>query len=571
MTLLRARALPAFSMPAMQTGDSPAPPITWPVFAFALLVVLAASSGVRPLQPIDETRYAAVAWEMWIRGDLLLPVLNGEPYAHKPPLLFWLIHLGWALFGVNEGWLRVLSPSFAAGTLVLVALLARRLWPDRPEIAPAAGCVLVASGLYAYFATALMFDALLAFFVVLGWLGIVQAWQDEHGMPGLALLACGIAGGLLCKGPAALLHLVPVALAAPWWMRERSRRPRAWRRWTGGLLLATTIGSLPVLAWAIPATQAGGPAYRDAIFWGQTAGRMVDSFAHPAPAWLYVALLPLVLLPWLVWPRWWRGIGRAWRDEAAVRFILAGTLLPLLGFSLISGKRAHYLLPEFILFALLVARGVQTGAGSRWSRALPAASMIAAGCALLIAAPSAADAVGAPQMSRNLLPGGLLVVACGLAILPWRPVSAARDVRIIAAAAVAGMVALSASLGVALHDSHDLRTTAAHLAELERAGVPVAFLGRYHGQWTFAGRLRRPVAELAPRDLAEWLDRHPAGRVLMVTRLPGAWPAGARPVDLRRYRGAWLAELAKDEPRMSALKPPRVAGISIRHPEPESR
>ena len=44
----------------------------------------------RPLMPVDETRYAAVAWEMWTRGDFIVPRLDGLPYDHKPPLLFWL-------------------------------------------------------------------------------------------------------------------------------------------------------------------------------------------------------------------------------------------------------------------------------------------------------------------------------------------------------------------------------------------------------------------------------------------------------------------------------------------------
>ena len=75
----------------------------------ALLVLLAgwgafaiASIWLRPLWPVDETRYASVAWEMWLRGDFLVPYINGEPYSHKPPLLFWLIQLGWFLFGVND-------------------------------------------------------------------------------------------------------------------------------------------------------------------------------------------------------------------------------------------------------------------------------------------------------------------------------------------------------------------------------------------------------------------------------------------------------------------------------------
>ena len=45
--------------------------------------------------PVDETRYLAVAWDMWREGNFLVPHLNGEPYSHKPPLLFWLIHLAY--------------------------------------------------------------------------------------------------------------------------------------------------------------------------------------------------------------------------------------------------------------------------------------------------------------------------------------------------------------------------------------------------------------------------------------------------------------------------------------------
>ena len=72
------------------------------------LLVLAALTGVafvaRPMTPIDETRYISVAWEMWLRGDWLVPYKNGEPYSHKPPLMMWLFQIGWAIFGVSEWW-----------------------------------------------------------------------------------------------------------------------------------------------------------------------------------------------------------------------------------------------------------------------------------------------------------------------------------------------------------------------------------------------------------------------------------------------------------------------------------
>ena len=74
---------------------------------------------------------------MWNSGNLLVPHLNGDPYSHKPPLLFWLINLGWAVFGVNEWWPRLVAPLFGLASLFLTAGLARRLWPGEAECAAA--------------------------------------------------------------------------------------------------------------------------------------------------------------------------------------------------------------------------------------------------------------------------------------------------------------------------------------------------------------------------------------------------------------------------------------------------
>ena len=54
-----------------------------------------------PALPIDETRYLAVAWEMHLHGNFLVPHLNGTPYSDKPPLLFWMINLGWLIAGLH--------------------------------------------------------------------------------------------------------------------------------------------------------------------------------------------------------------------------------------------------------------------------------------------------------------------------------------------------------------------------------------------------------------------------------------------------------------------------------------
>ena len=97
--------------------------------AVALFGILA-----RPLLPVDETRYLTVAWEMREGGHWLVPRLNGEIYSHKPPLLFWLINLVWWVTGVSEVTARLIGPAFGAGAIAATAGLARRLWPEDPDV-----------------------------------------------------------------------------------------------------------------------------------------------------------------------------------------------------------------------------------------------------------------------------------------------------------------------------------------------------------------------------------------------------------------------------------------------------
>ncbi len=497
----------------------------------ALLGLLVAVGLLRPLLPIDETRYASVAWEMWVRGDFLVPFRNGEAYHHKPPLLFWLMHAGWALFGVNEWWPRLISPLFAAGTLWLSALLARRLWPQRPPVARMAPYILLSIPLYAYFATALMFDAMLSFFVTLGLYGLVRAWQVPGSSAGFGWLSIGLAGALYSKGPVALVHLMPAALLAPWWMGEA--RPR-WGRWTLGVLLALLGAAALILAWAVPAGLAGGEDYRNAIFWGQMAGRVAQSFSHRAPAWFYLAYLPLMLAPWMLWPRWWRGLDRGMLAESGTRLMLLCVLSALLAFSLISGKRWHYLLPQFVPFALIVARSLGGGPArfvgrtGRASLLLPALCLAVLGLATAVLAPRIVAGLGGGAGLWALYAAAALTITLAVVLLFRRPREVLPDVRALAVATILSMAALLAAADVLLRQPYDVQAAAARIAVYQAEGRRVAVNADYHGQWQLAGRLKQPLAELSSAEVPGWLQQHPEGRVVFLLRRGEVLPEGLR-------------------------------------------
>jgi 4-amino-4-deoxy-L-arabinose transferase-like glycosyltransferase len=475
------------------------------------LLLLAALAAValltRPLIPVDETRYLSAAWEMWLRGDFLVPFKNGEPYSHKPPFMFWMFHAGWALFGVNDWWPRLVLPLFSAGVLLLTYSLARRLWPQRVGLGGQAALVLVSALLWIVFSTSIMFDVMLAFWVLLGMHGVVSAANGKR--RGFVMLGIAIGMGVLTKGPVILLNVLPITVLVPWWNPGLK-----WIRWFGGVGLALLLGAAIALMWAIPAGLAGGEAYRNAIFWGQTANRMVESFAHRRPFWWYLPALPLLLFPWFVWPGFWQALAHHWKTglDRGTRFCLAWMLPVFVAFSFISGKQPHYLVPLFPAFALLAARVLADRSGSRVG--LPALLAAALGGVLILAASGRIAAVSEQlAVLPPLWPGALLLL---LALAAWvagrRGVPPGLNLALLGAATLA-LVQLAAMRS--FDTLYDIKPMAQAIKQVQDEGRPVVNAARYHAQYQFLGRLEAPLVELQGAELTRWLAAHPEAYVVI--------------------------------------------------------
>ncbi|MDT4955855.1 MAG: hypothetical protein QOJ02_3993, partial [Acidobacteriota bacterium] len=84
----------------------------------ALLFFLAAAAfyfyglGHLPFIGPDEPRYAQVAREMYLRGDMVTPTLGGHTWFEKPALLYWMMIGSYRLFGVTE-WAARLGPAIS--------------------------------------------------------------------------------------------------------------------------------------------------------------------------------------------------------------------------------------------------------------------------------------------------------------------------------------------------------------------------------------------------------------------------------------------------------------------------
>lgn len=504
---------------------------------FAWLALLGTAYLFRSLIPIDETRYLSVAWEMWLRGDFLVPYMNGEPYSHKPPMLFWLFQAGWALFGVNEWWPRLVPPLFALAGLYASQVMARRLWPDRPQVAIMAPWILCSSLFWALYTSAVLFDMLLMLMVMLAMLGMLRAASGKLVSGWLVVgVACGL--GILVKGPVMLLHIAFPALLGPWWSRTARQQPLFWY----GLLLGSImLATLIALAWALPAASAGGTAYEQAILWHQTADRMVSSFAHRRALWWYLPLLPVMLSPWFIWPPLWRALRTVREDNARnLRFLLSWLLPTFIAFCLVSGKQLHYLFPLFPAFALLAARALDARpqAIGRLKQLFPALFIAAIGLGMLSLPFLAIDRL--PEWTRTIAPAwaiAILVVAAALLLRNWQR---SRDAVIALAVAGTGVaVLLLGGISQASRPVYDLEPAARFLSQLQQQGAAIANLDIYHAEFQFLGRLQQPITELDGRDFKTWCQANPDGYIVMYRRQAPA-KDGNQPVYQQRYADEWL-------------------------------
>lgn len=478
-----------------------------------LWLLLTATVFFRAPIPIDETRYLSVAWEMWLRGDFLVPYLNGHTYSHKPPMLFWLIQAGWGLFGFNEWWPRLVGPLAALANLLLIRRVAEKLWPGRGRIALLAPWVLIATLLWTLFATSTMFDILLTACVLLGMLGLLEASAGKV-FKGWGFVALAIGLGVLVKGPVILLHLIPTAVMVFFWGRIGGYR------WFGWLLAAVLAGAAIALAWAIPAAGAGGEEYADAILWHQTADRTVGTKIHTRSWFWYLPFLPMFLFPWLFWPRVWAGLRNdALLSDRGFRFCLVWLVSTFVLFSLLPSKQVHYLIPMLPAFALILARVVPEDEAPRglFAEFLPPILFGLVGVFLLLLPKvPGLSKLNWVQTVESDWGACVLAIAMALAVWVWRAkrLSAPALSTAVVSAVFVGLVFFFEYTGLGF----DLRPAALRVKAFQEQGVAYAFVGNYQGQLNFLGHLSEPLPVLQLGEVGNWVGEHRNGFLISLEK-----------------------------------------------------
>lgn len=308
----------------------------------------------------DEGRYAEIAREMLVRGEWVVPYLQGEPYLDKPPLLYWLVVLAYRVCGVSDAVARLVPALAVHGCILVSYLLGRRLIGERSAFWGALALTLAPG--FTSVGRLLVLDGVLTLFVWLAVLAGYLALRDgtlHRGWWYVTALATGL--GILTKGPIALILLVPPLLAYCW-LNELRFNP-GWRHLLGfgGVLLALNLPWYVAISLRLPEF----PRY---FFWEHNVVRFLAPFDHLEPVWYYGPLLLGGLLPvtLLAFPML-RYLLAGSDDVARGRTAAFGYLLLAGGwcvcfFSLSGCKLPTYILPAFPPLTLAAGHFlVQTG------------------------------------------------------------------------------------------------------------------------------------------------------------------------------------------------------------------
>ncbi|HYW19552.1 MAG TPA: glycosyltransferase family 39 protein [Nodularia sp. (in: cyanobacteria)] len=304
--------------------------------------------GNLPLRDWDEGTVAQVAREIW-RAPVnsmrwLYPILGGEAYHNKPPLIHLLIAWTYSLLGVNEWTTRLPGAILTALGVPILYLVGGLLFQQNLPALFAALVYLTMLPVVRHGRLAMLDGASISFFLLLLFF-LLKARQNKY-----YALGVGICLGLitLTKG---MLALLLGAIACLFVIAERQLT--LWKNayfWAGMF-----FGTAAPLAWYIAQWQYYGSNFLQTNFQAQTFNRLVQSVeGNSGPLWYYLIELIKYGFPWLIFLPGGLYLATKKRHTTWARLVLIGTIVYFVTISLMRTKLPWYIMPIYPFLALAI-------------------------------------------------------------------------------------------------------------------------------------------------------------------------------------------------------------------------
>lgn len=238
----------------------------------------------------DAGKYATIAKEAFQNNNYINLTVHGEPYDQKPPLLFWLGAVGFAIGGVSNFWFKLPVLLVVFFGFYSAYRLGKSLYNKR--IGRISAFLLAFSMIYTLYTMDVHTDTPLQAFVTFAlwqFAEFVRTKKNQHWI--LGFLGTGLA--MLCKGP--IGAAIPAFAVVGHLLFTKNFRSFLDYRWYVGTILSFIVVS-PALIGLM--NQFGWDGIRF-FFWENNIGRITGSYVSTKndPV-FYVHSLLYLFLPW---------------------------------------------------------------------------------------------------------------------------------------------------------------------------------------------------------------------------------------------------------------------------------
>jgi len=307
-------------------------------------------NGLISLTIPDEVFYTQTAKEMAQQHSWMTPYLFGQPQFEKPVFLYWLLRLGFMVFGINSFAARFFPALFGIFGVIAVYLLGRIGFKD-PKKAFISAIVLMTCGLYIGLARTVFTDLIFSVFILLSLLSFYWGYSFENRKgPGILLFFVFAALATLSKGP--LGALITFLSVASFLLVKKDLKFLLNRYLPWGLLLFGLI-SLP---WYILMFKLYGNTFVHEFFYNDHFRRIIEAEHRGNDTWYFYPLSMVgCIFPWSIFlifslfflPRYLKQ-----KDNYFYVFLVCWVACVLVIFQSAHSKLVSYIFPLFAALAL---------------------------------------------------------------------------------------------------------------------------------------------------------------------------------------------------------------------------
>ena len=332
---------------------------------FFITLCLLPTLVMRDFTPDNELRYLQIADEAIDNGNMFAFTCDGEAYADKPPLYFWIVMLCKMLLGKHS--MLLLSLFSIVPAFVIIAIMDRWSALEKATDRIAIAFMMMTSALFLGLSVFLRMDMLMTMFIVLAlrsfWLMYTGSGNRKTQS---SLLPVWIFLALFVKGPVGIL-MPPVAIICFLLVKRQGKdigKYLGWKTW--GIIAALC------LLWFTGAYLEGGKGYLQNLLVHQTVDRAINSFHHKAPFWYYLAAI------WYIFPPYMflvigalvvslsRLKGGSQDQDCKALFFTVTIVSTFVMLSLFSSKMAIYLAPVMPFMVMLFVEVLRDGGWKKW-------------------------------------------------------------------------------------------------------------------------------------------------------------------------------------------------------------